>query len=122
MVSVDTIFSTVRKLQPQYVRICLYFVLFCFMIVYSNITFIFQYNRLKVVENELIQASTKKFSLEKLYKEPSISSIQMVECCKRLLEQSLPYLHGMHLCVSHFYSVMQDGDVCIPWNWKNGKA
>ncbi|XP_021063118.1 T-cell activation inhibitor, mitochondrial [Mus pahari] len=78
--------------------------------------------RLKVMENELIQASTKKFSLEKLYKEPSISSRQMVDCCKRLLEQSLPYLHGMHLCVSHFYSVMQDGDLCIPWNWKKGEA
>ncbi|XP_053455185.1 T-cell activation inhibitor, mitochondrial isoform X1 [Nycticebus coucang] len=77
---------------------------------------------LKIMENELIQASTKKFSLEKLYKEPSISSVQMVDCCKRLLEQSLPYLHGMHLCVSHFYSVMQDGDLCIPWNWKNEEA
>ncbi|XP_036048107.1 T-cell activation inhibitor, mitochondrial isoform X2 [Onychomys torridus] len=77
---------------------------------------------LKVIENELIQASTKKFSLEKLYKEPSISSRQMVDCCKRLLQQPLPYLHGMHLCVSHFYSVMQDGDLCIPWNWKKGEA
>ncbi|KAK2505093.1 hypothetical protein MC885_000040, partial [Smutsia gigantea] len=77
---------------------------------------------LKVIENELIQASTKKFCLEKFYKEPSVSSIQMVECCKRLLEQSLPYLQGMHLCISHFYSVMQDGDLCIPWNWKNGEA
>uniref|UniRef100_A0A8C5XL69 DUF4461 domain-containing protein n=1 Tax=Microcebus murinus TaxID=30608 RepID=A0A8C5XL69_MICMU len=77
---------------------------------------------LKVIENELIQVSTRKFSLEKLYKEPSISSIQMADCCKRLLEQSLPYLHGMHLCVSHFYSVMQDRDLCIPWNWKNGEA
>ncbi|XP_076985738.1 T-cell activation inhibitor, mitochondrial isoform X2 [Tamandua tetradactyla] len=77
---------------------------------------------LKVLENELIQASTKKFSLEKLYKEPGVSSIQMVDCCKRLLEQSLPYLQGMHLCVSHFYSVMQDGDLCIPWNWKSGDA
>ncbi|XP_052042863.1 T-cell activation inhibitor, mitochondrial isoform X3 [Apodemus sylvaticus] len=79
-------------------------------------------SRLKVMENELIQASTKKFSLEKLYKEPSISSRQMVDCCKRLLEHSLPYLYGMHLCVSHFYSVMQDGDLCIPWNWKKGEA
>ncbi|XP_052042862.1 T-cell activation inhibitor, mitochondrial isoform X2 [Apodemus sylvaticus] len=78
--------------------------------------------KLKVMENELIQASTKKFSLEKLYKEPSISSRQMVDCCKRLLEHSLPYLYGMHLCVSHFYSVMQDGDLCIPWNWKKGEA
>ncbi|XP_068414982.1 T-cell activation inhibitor, mitochondrial isoform X1 [Eschrichtius robustus] len=77
---------------------------------------------LKVIENELMQASTKKFSLEKFYKEPSVSSIQMVDCCKRLLEQSLPYLQGMHLCISHFYSVMQDGDLCIPWNWKNGEA
>ncbi|XP_030891440.1 T-cell activation inhibitor, mitochondrial-like [Leptonychotes weddellii] len=82
----------------------------------------FQYNRLKVIENELIQASTKKFSLEKFYKEPSVSSIQMVDCCKRLLEQSLPYLQGMHLCISHFYSVLQDGDLCIPWNWKDGEA
>ncbi|GAB5576994.1 T-cell activation inhibitor [Prionailurus iriomotensis] len=77
---------------------------------------------LKVIENELIEASTKKFSLGKFYKEPSVSSIQMVDCCKRLLEQSLPYLRGMHLCISHFYSVMQDGDVCIPWNWKDGEA
>ncbi|KAH0510306.1 T-cell activation inhibitor, mitochondrial [Microtus ochrogaster] len=79
-------------------------------------------SRLKVIENELIQASTKKFSLEKFYKEPSISSRQMVDCCRRLLQLSLPYLHGMHLCVSHFYSVMQDGDLCIPWNWKKGEA
>ncbi|XP_057623419.1 T-cell activation inhibitor, mitochondrial isoform X2 [Chionomys nivalis] len=77
---------------------------------------------LKVIENELIQASTKKFSLEKFYKEPSISSRQMVDCCRRLLQLPLPYLHGMHLCVSHFYSVMQDGDLCIPWNWKKGGA
>ncbi|XP_075412093.1 T-cell activation inhibitor, mitochondrial [Tenrec ecaudatus] len=77
---------------------------------------------LKVIEHELIQASTRKFSLQKLYKEPGVSSMQMVECCQRLLELSLPYLHGMHLCVSHFYSVMQDGDLCIPWNWKNGET
>lgn len=77
---------------------------------------------LKVIENELMQASTKKFSLEKFYKEPSVSSKQMVNCCKRLLEQSLPYLQGMHLCISHFYSVMQDGDLCIPWNWKSGET
>uniref|UniRef100_A0A7N4NU20 T cell activation inhibitor, mitochondrial n=2 Tax=Sarcophilus harrisii TaxID=9305 RepID=A0A7N4NU20_SARHA len=73
---------------------------------------------LKMIENELIHASIKKFSLKKLYKEPSISSAQMIDCLKRLLDQSLPYLQGMHVCISHFYSVMQDGDLCIPWNWK----
>lgn len=95
------------------------FIFYVLLFACGNI-FCFWYNRLKVMEDELIQASTKKFSLEKFYKEPSVSSKQMVDCCKRLLGQSLPYLQGMHLCVSHFYSVMQDGDLCIPWNWKNG--
>ncbi|KAM6281176.1 T-cell activation inhibitor, mitochondrial isoform 1-T2 [Porphyrio hochstetteri] len=72
-----------------------------------------------ITEKELIDTSTEKLSLDRLYKEPSVSSAQMIDCCKRLLEESLPYLQGMHLCVSHFYSVLQDGDLCIPWNWKN---
>uniref|UniRef100_A0A803V3G6 T cell activation inhibitor, mitochondrial n=1 Tax=Ficedula albicollis TaxID=59894 RepID=A0A803V3G6_FICAL len=72
-----------------------------------------------ITEKELISTSTERFSLDRLYKEPSVSSAQMIDCCKRLLEESLPYLQGMHLCVSHFYSVLQDGDLCIPWNWKN---
>ncbi|XP_074051708.1 T-cell activation inhibitor, mitochondrial isoform X3 [Macrotis lagotis] len=76
-------------------------------------------DELKEMEKELIQASMKKFSLTKLYKEPSVSSGQMIDCCRRLLEQSLPRLQGMHVCISHFYSVMQDGDLCIPWNWKS---
>uniref|UniRef100_A0A8C3CNP2 T cell activation inhibitor, mitochondrial n=1 Tax=Cairina moschata TaxID=8855 RepID=A0A8C3CNP2_CAIMO len=72
-----------------------------------------------ITEKELIGTSTEKFSLDRLYKEPSVSSAQMIDCCKRLLEESLPYLQGMHLCISHFYSVLQDGDLCIPWNWKS---
>ncbi|XP_060104822.1 T-cell activation inhibitor, mitochondrial [Heteronotia binoei] len=75
--------------------------------------------KLMVLEKELIKASTEKFSLHQLYKEPSVSSMQMIRSCKRLLEESLPYLQGMRLCISHFYSVLQDGDLCIPWNWKN---
>ncbi|NXA38652.1 TCAIM protein, partial [Eudromia elegans] len=71
-----------------------------------------------LTEKELITTSTEKFSLDRLYKEPSVSSAQMIDCCKRLLQESLPYLQGMHLCISHFYSVLQDGDLCIPWNWK----
>ncbi|KAL8165449.1 UNVERIFIED_CONTAM: hypothetical protein K2H54_045212, partial [Gekko kuhli] len=74
---------------------------------------------LMVLEKELIQASTERFCLHHLYKEPSVSSMQMIHSCKRLLKESLPYLQGMHLCISHFYSVLQDGDLCIPWNWKN---
>nr|XP_056713511.1 T-cell activation inhibitor, mitochondrial [Euleptes europaea] len=74
---------------------------------------------LMVLEKELIKASTERFSLHQLYKEPSISSVQMIRSCNRLLKESLPFLQGMRLCISHFYSVLQDGDLCIPWNWKN---
>ncbi|XP_063160006.1 T-cell activation inhibitor, mitochondrial [Candoia aspera] len=72
-----------------------------------------------LLEKKLIKAATEKFCLQRLYKEPSVSSAQMIHSCSRLLEESLPYLQGMHLCVSHFFSVLQDGDLCVPWNWKN---
>ncbi|XP_030061929.1 T-cell activation inhibitor, mitochondrial isoform X1 [Microcaecilia unicolor] len=75
-------------------------------------------DELKVNERELTKSCTDKFSLKRLYKDPSVSSAQMIHCCKRLLEKPLPYLQGMHLCISYFYSVLQDGDLCIPWNWK----
>uniref|UniRef100_A0A3Q3NC88 T cell activation inhibitor, mitochondrial n=1 Tax=Labrus bergylta TaxID=56723 RepID=A0A3Q3NC88_9LABR len=58
-------------------------------------------------------------SLRSLSKEPSVSSSQMIACCQRLAEQPSPLLQGLHLCVSHFFSVMQDGDLCIPWDWKS---
>ena len=120
---VETNSPILQKMGSFYVHFMLfYLVIACSNHFFFFFMFCFWHNRLKVIEDGLMQASTKKFSLEKFYKEPSVSSIQMVDCCKRLLEQSLPYLQGMHLCVSHFYSVMQDGDLCIPWNWKNGEA
>uniref|UniRef100_A0A673HDS9 T-cell activation inhibitor, mitochondrial-like n=1 Tax=Sinocyclocheilus rhinocerous TaxID=307959 RepID=A0A673HDS9_9TELE len=57
-------------------------------------------------------------SLHSLCKEPSVSSSQMIPCCRRLMEERSPQMQGLHLCISHFYSVMQDGDLCIPWDWK----
>ncbi|XP_066440971.1 T-cell activation inhibitor, mitochondrial [Eleutherodactylus coqui] len=74
---------------------------------------------LKIEEQALIKACKEGASLSRLYKEPSVSSEQMISCCRRLIEEPLPNLVGMHLCVSHYYSVLQDGDLCIPWNWKH---
>ncbi|KAM8966738.1 T-cell activation inhibitor, mitochondrial [Pelodytes ibericus] len=74
---------------------------------------------LKIVERELTKACKARLSLSRLYKEPSVSSAQMIDCCRRLIEEPLPYLSGMYLCISRYYSVLQDGDLCIPWNWKS---
>ncbi|KFO24090.1 hypothetical protein H920_14545 [Fukomys damarensis] len=77
--------------------------------------------QLKVVEEQLIHASTEKLALVKLYKEPSVSTWQKVACSEGLTLHPQLALH-VHLCMSHFYSVLQDGDLCIPWDWKDGDA
>ncbi|XP_056458201.1 T-cell activation inhibitor, mitochondrial [Gadus chalcogrammus] len=69
-------------------------------------------------EDAAVRECLQGLSLGGLSKDPSVSSSQMLTCCRRLLEQRLPLTQGLVVCVSHFYSVMQDGDLCIPWDWK----
>lgn len=76
-------------------------------------------NQLQAVEEEAVRGCLQTLSLLSLSKEPGVTSSQMIPCCHRLLELRAPLLQGLSLCVSHFYSVMQDGDLCIPWDWKN---
>lgn len=61
----------------------------------------------------------QKLSLKSLTKEPGITTSQMVLCCQRLLEEDFPLMEGLNVCVSNFFSVKQDGDICIPWDWKS---
>lgn len=58
-------------------------------------------------------------SLRALSQEPSMAASQVLLCCQRLAEQPpLPHLRGLHIRVSRFYSVLQDGELCIPWDWE----
>lgn len=75
--------------------------------------------QLKSEEALVMEQCLQSLSLRTLTKEPSVSSVQMSACCRRLLELRSPLLQGLHLCVSHYYSVLQDGDLCVPWDWKN---
>ncbi|KAM9722991.1 T-cell activation inhibitor, mitochondrial isoform 2-T2 [Menidia menidia] len=74
--------------------------------------------QLQAEEEAVVRACVQTLSLSSLSREPSVSSGQMIQCCQRLLEQRPPLMQGLHICVSHFYSVMQDGDLCVPWDWK----
>ena len=74
--------------------------------------------RLQAEEASVVKLCLQSLSLSSLSKEPSVSSSQMIQCCSRLVEQRFPLMQGLHMCVSHFYSVMQDGDLCVPWDWK----
>uniref|UniRef100_UPI00398EB68A T-cell activation inhibitor, mitochondrial isoform X1 n=2 Tax=Pristiophorus japonicus TaxID=55135 RepID=UPI00398EB68A len=81
-------------------------------------TYLRREEELEVEQEKLNIRCTERFGLKRLYKESSVSNQQMVTCCQRLLEGHISELQGMHLCISHFYSVLQDGDLCIPWDWK----
>ncbi|KAM9353962.1 T-cell activation inhibitor, mitochondrial [Symphorus nematophorus] len=76
-------------------------------------------NQLQAEEEAVVKQCLQNLSLRSLSKEPSVSSSQMISCCRRLVEQRSPLMQGLHVCISHFYSVMQDGDLCVPWDWKS---
>lgn len=75
--------------------------------------------QLKLEEEASVQRCLSSLSLRSLTKERSISSFQMSQCCGRLLELRPPLLQGLNVRVSRYYSVLQDGDLCVPWDWKN---
>uniref|UniRef100_A0A8C1MYR1 T cell activation inhibitor, mitochondrial n=1 Tax=Cyprinus carpio TaxID=7962 RepID=A0A8C1MYR1_CYPCA len=75
-------------------------------------------DKLEAEEEDIISSCLQDLSLHSLSKEPSVLSSQMIPCCRRLMEERSPQMQGLHLYISHFYSVMQDGDLCIPWDWK----
>uniref|UniRef100_A0A3Q4G3T8 T cell activation inhibitor, mitochondrial n=1 Tax=Neolamprologus brichardi TaxID=32507 RepID=A0A3Q4G3T8_NEOBR len=78
-----------------------------------------QRKNLQAEEEAVVKLCLETLSLRSLSKEPSVSPAQMIQCCERLLEQRSPHMQGLQICVSHFYSVMQDGDLCVPWDWKS---
>lgn len=62
------------------------------------------------------------FHLSSLSKDDTVSSQQMTSFCSRLLENqqnllTIISLEDLHIQVSHYYSVMQDGRMCVPWDW-----
>jgi len=72
----------------------------------------------------IIERCYRKLGLESLTRDASVSDVQMESCCQRLLQ-----LHEMsvlttdltscRLKIAQFYSVMSDGDICVPWNFED---
>lgn len=79
------------------------------------------YNNIKYVERALHDTAVKELGLIDLNKDDSITPDLMIQCCERLLLHKgvlAPLLEGVMLWVTHYYSVMSDGVLCIPWDWK----
>ncbi|XP_034934667.1 T-cell activation inhibitor, mitochondrial isoform X2 [Chelonus insularis] len=79
------------------------------------------YNTIKYVERELHDRTMQELGLAALNKDDSITPDLMIQCCERLLQNKstlMPMVEGVMLWVTHYYSVMSDGVICIPWDWK----
>jgi hypothetical protein len=62
----------------------------------------------------------EKLGLKALLKDDAVTPERMGACCERLLEAALKLqlnLTGIELHVTHYYSVLSDGEVCVPWDW-----
>ncbi|KDR15586.1 T-cell activation inhibitor, mitochondrial isoform X1 [Zootermopsis nevadensis] len=80
-----------------------------------------RYKSNKHVERDLHQRCVEEFDLAALQKDDNITPDLMIECCGHLLRHKTilsPSLKGVHLWVTNYYSVLSDGEMCIPWNWK----
>ncbi|RZC31974.1 T-cell activation inhibitor, mitochondrial, partial [Asbolus verrucosus] len=79
------------------------------------------YKNNKHVERSLQKQCIDEFQLFDLRKDDNVTPDVMIQCCERLLEKKTdlkPFLKGVHLNIATYYSVLSDGVVCIPWNWK----
>lgn len=76
------------------------------------------YNRHKHVERDLHARCIKQFGLLSLSKDDSVTPDRMIECLEKLTATNGLELNDIHLNITTYYSVLNDGTVCIPWDWK----
>ncbi|CAG2059288.1 unnamed protein product [Timema podura] len=79
------------------------------------------YKSNKHVERSLHARCVSQLGLSALQKDDNITPDLMIAFCERLIAHSdelAPLLSGVRLWVTHYYSVLSDGDMCVPWNWK----
>lgn len=72
------------------------------------------------MEKSLHKACIEVLGLLDLRKDDNVTPDLMIKCCERLLKyrNELQDLSGTHLNITTYYSVLSDGVMCIPWNWK----
>ncbi|XP_046910211.1 T-cell activation inhibitor, mitochondrial [Dermatophagoides farinae] len=70
----------------------------------------------RVIRKECIET----FQMKHLDKDVNITPEQMIDFCRRILndkQEFEDYLKNAHIQVSMYYSVMHDGQICVPFNF-----
>ncbi|CAL4179447.1 unnamed protein product, partial [Meganyctiphanes norvegica] len=76
------------------------------------------YQNIKPQEKILHKLAQEELGLEFLDKDDSVFPEMMIECLEYLLKSKYrlaPLLTGGRLWITNYYSVMVEGEVCIPW-------
>jgi hypothetical protein len=70
-------------------------------------------------EDLIITQCVDALSLHSIEKDDNVTPDLMIQCCQRLIanRNALDDLRDCRLRVSHYYSVLLDGEVCIPWSF-----
>lgn len=58
-----------------------------------------------------------KLGAQSLLKDDMITPELMIDCMERLLKSDMK-LDNLNLHITTYYSILSDGTVCIPWNFK----
>ncbi|XP_052868518.1 T-cell activation inhibitor, mitochondrial [Anopheles cruzii] len=80
------------------------------------------YDRHKHIERDLHARCLAQFRLLSLAKDDSVTPDRMIECLEKLLAKGTVAeleLTELNLNITTYYSVLADGTVCIPWDWKH---
>ncbi|XP_058120696.1 T-cell activation inhibitor, mitochondrial [Anopheles ziemanni] len=79
------------------------------------------YDSQKHIERDLHARCVAQFRLLTLTKDDSVTPDRMIECLEKLLSEGATGLElaDLNLTITTYYSVLADGTVCIPWDWKH---
>ncbi|XP_077284718.1 T-cell activation inhibitor, mitochondrial isoform X2 [Arctopsyche grandis] len=80
-----------------------------------------QYKINKHTERTLHKECVSRLGLLELMKDDCVTPDRMIQCCQHLLQHASELqndFQGISLWVTSYYSVLSDGMMCIPWDWK----
>ncbi|XP_071824418.1 T-cell activation inhibitor, mitochondrial-like [Apostichopus japonicus] len=72
-------------------------------------------------EEDICRNCQEELDLSSLTKDITITTEQMISCCTRITRNPLALgvtMNDLRLHVTKYFSVLKDGEICLPWDWK----
>lgn len=75
------------------------------------------YKKNKYIERDLLKKCLELLEVRTLLKDDNITPDLMIGCLEKLLDSKLKF-KDLNLHITNYYSILNDGTICIPYNWK----